>query len=376
MNVNDVLKWSHNDWLNKVCFVEPTSEGGMGGVMLVWVQSRPPARFQFVIKPVAPGASPASTRFAEVLISKVAGAATPHSKGVFNATPGMSASSTAKSIQTVLNMFRLRETRPEYQARWAAVWDRYQFAGSYLIQEGLNIRTFEAHNRVELAGLLRDQKLMENLGKLFVADAIIGNGDRLCEVNAGNIAFQPDGSLAAIDSATVLISYEQAKANNPGISIQDWSTSAVLMERAGQINAGTQRGLVEADMEYIFKPENWWNRKFKPALVKAMQDKLPSTATAVDRIGPTPPVWNDAYAAFHRGYEAAMNELDSQLSGLNWLLVKRNYQKYVGKYGGDPNLDWTNFKIRRRYFKLRRKNLDDATALQAIREYAQGKLGD
>jgi hypothetical protein len=58
---------------------------------------------------------------------------------------------------------------------------------------------------------------------------------------------------------------------------------------------------------------------------------------------------------FKRGVDEGINQIDVKLSGLNWMMMKNKYKNFVSRYGGDPNLDWMNFKIRRRYIKLRKK---------------------
>jgi len=60
---------------------------------------------------------------------------------------------------------------------------------------------------------------------------------------------------------------------------------------------------------------------------------------------------------------------------LDWLKVKIKYKLYVARYGGDPNLDWTNFKMRRLYIKLRRSGKSEQDALAACKAYALRKVG-
>ena len=84
-------------------------------------------------------------------------------------------------------------------------------------------------------------------------------------------------------------------------------------------------------------------------------------------------MWFQAELWFTAGVNQGVSQIDSKLSGVNWLLVKNSYKSYIKKYGGDPNLDWMNFKVRRRYVKLRRKGFSDEQALTAIQEYVQKK---
>jgi phosphotransferase system IIB component len=54
--------------------------------------------------------------------------------------------------------------------------------------------------------------------------------------------------------------------------------------------------------------------------------------------------------------------------------MKAKYNSYVKKYGGDANLDWTNFKVRRLYLKLKKKLKSDELAIAGVREYINKKL--
>lgn len=56
--------------------------------------------------------------------------------------------------------------------------------------------------------MLLNNDLMFNLGKLFAADALIGNGNRLGNTNTGNIHFKADGTISSIDSTIILTNYD------------------------------------------------------------------------------------------------------------------------------------------------------------------------
>src|SRR5262249_58910782 len=90
-------------------------------------------------------------------------------------------------------------------------------------------------------------------------------------------------------------------------------------------------------------------------------------------VPPRPNEWDQGKTWFKEGVEEGCVEVDQKLSGLNWLTVKSKYKEYVKRFGGDPNLDWTNFKMRRMYYKLRRRGQSESQALAAVQEYAQKK---
>ncbi len=370
-------------------YAKPTS-GGAIGVVLVWTEwpkangkSVPPS---FVIKPVQGSAAP--TKVAELILSKVAGALSPHSKGVRHSSHN--SRGPGKWIEDTLLRFRQAETNLDIIQRWGQVWPHYRMAESYLIQEFLPNKDFgeEYRSSFGLSCLLLDGTLMENLGKLFVADAMIGNGDRLCQPNASNILFTRDGKLCAIDSATILTNFNAA--------LQDVSRSAWVADNPDELTPGIwAKGVVKDgtnavaspaqqkeydrgkapvvppsfQMEVLFNPAQWWEKVFKGHLKKGLGDPDPT-----DPNWPSEHEWEQGKKAFLRGVQLGEKELDRRLSGLNWLMVKLRYKKYVSRYGGDPNLDWTNLEIRRAYFKLRRKGLSAEQAMQRVQDQARRKL--
>lgn len=398
MKPKDVVKWKESDWKTKVKYAMP-SGGGAVGVVFVWTDKVPigkpkPSTSQFVIKPIRGTA--ASTKFAEYILGKVAGALSPHSKGIQHDTSN--AKSRGKVVEDVLSSFKTKEKNPAIQQRWNEVWTHYQAADSYLIQETqVGIQEFGDEYRTlwGLTTLLLNQKLMENLGKLFIADAMIGNGDRLCKVNAGNIIFKGNGQVCSIDSATVLTNYKEVLAdvteiswvmNNQGFSQPQtphtWTQGIVHPATGSEplaIPSKSQQkefqktmmtpALPQAfNMEKIFDAPIWWEKEFKGYFEKSLKDK------AMDEQLPEDDEWNYGKESFLRGVELGKRELDKRLSGINWLLVKMSFKKYVSKYGGDANLDWTNFKVRRLYYQLRRKGYSEQQAMNQVNVYVNRKL--
>jgi len=87
----------------------------------------------------------------------------------------------------------------------------YKEAGSFMIQKlAVGMMELADANRLDggLSMVLRNAALMKNLGRLFAADAVLGNGDRIQQMNTGNIAFRSDGNVFAIDRTTIMASFE------------------------------------------------------------------------------------------------------------------------------------------------------------------------
>lgn len=399
MKPKDVMKWKEADWKNRVVYMLPSS-GGVVGVVFVWVDKRPPGKpkpptSQFVIKPIQGSAAP--TKFAEFILRKVAGAASLHTRGIKHSP--QAAHGVGKVVEETLLKFKNRESNGDIRARWDEIWRHYQNADCYLIQETqTSIREFQEEYKTlwGLSTLLTTASLMESLGKLFVADAMIGNGDRLYKLNTGNILFKPNGQLCAIDSTTILTNY-QAVLNDvtkgswflmdPYHEVKQtpsvWAKGVVNPGCVGRaplaVPSPKQQEAYNTDgrapvlptsygLEQVFDPKDWYENEFKRYLVIQLREKNLSDQQPDDF------EWEVGKKYFLKGVEIGMKEVDKKLSGLNWLLVKFTYKKYVSKYGGDPNLDWTNFKVRRLYFKLRRKGMNQEQAMAEVNAYVQRKL--
>jgi hypothetical protein len=297
-----------------------------------------------------------------------------------------------------LKVFKDNEKNAAIRARWNQVWQHYQQATCYLIQETQTaIREFgeEYLAAFGLHDMLLNRTLMENLGKLFVADVMIGNGDRLFKFNSGNILFKGDTyKFCAIDSAAILSAYRDVlnDVSKYSWSCQNWAKMRPDLWAKGITNPGLNVGQAPcavmprnvqtqlADgappvgvppsfpVVHVFHAEEWYDNEFKNELSRSLQ-----TRNLHDQI-PAEYVWNNGKRFFLQGVNIGMTEVDRVLSGLNWLSVKLNYKKYVSRYGGDPNLDWTNFKVRRLYYQLRRKGVSDEQAMAQVTAYVQRKL--
>lgn len=387
MTTKEVQSWKAIDWQTKVRYVKP-SGGGAVGVTFVWTKPATAvsssSTADFVIKPMQGSASP--TKFAEHVLKTMGNAVSPNSK------PISARSVEGMALLNTLKTFRMQETDANAKARWTEVMPHYSSADVFLIQDlqtGIKEFSDEYRQNDGLRGLLVDQNLMQNLGKLFAADAFIGNGDRLFKPNTGNIVFKPDGTLSAIDSATVLTSFH-AIVNEVDQYTRDtysgtfdnntaqWSENVVgkmgglaVPTQAQQANlaAGKMPVLPPSfGMEVLFDVQQWWNKMFRTHLESALDKLNPPQSSPPEK------VWSVAYLAFKAGVDQGLREVDAKLSGFDWMKLKSKYKGYVAKYGGDPNLDWTNFKVRRLYFKLRRKGKDHATAMAGVQQYAKGKL--
>jgi len=435
MTTKEVIKWGDGQWRANLKFASP-SKGGAVGVMFCWCRNpgsdgpdyNKASTADFVLKPISGSAAPA--KFAEHFLGKTVGARGVNTEAVLKGTPAYRAvldlltrfkSSLAVAVQDEKSRINaplggrmgkiMAKQVADYDGRvsdrsvwgeeslnrWNQIWNHYATAEAFLVQETLQgIKEFGDVYREQhgLRKLLLDNNLMTNLGKLFAADAIIGNGDRLFKPNSGNIVFQPDGTLCSIDSATILTSYQEMlndttqqswlfPGNSP--SKQDWSNDivrqgGVAVPTSAQQNAFNNNAKISVlppgfAMNMLFDVDKWWRQVFRDHLEDGLR-KESQKQQANGRPPLPPPIetdWSTALANFKIGVDEGIKKIDSQLSGLNWMGVKGKYKGFVAKYGGDPNLDWTNFKIRRLYFKARKRGKTDDQAMAMVDDYVKKK---
>jgi hypothetical protein len=276
--------------------------------------------------------------------------------------------------------------------RWNSIWCHYAAAGAFLIQEiapGFSEFGDVYRETNGLEKLLKDKTLMTNMGKLFAADAILGNGDRLFYPNTGNVLFNGKGVLFSIDSATVLTNYQTmldaTKEMGPVIGVDNkevWTSKIITGLDSGgaptksQVDAFNQGKVPPLPpsfgMTALFEVDKWWTQTFRRHLEDGLATE--NQRRTVPLVSPDKKVWDDALNFFKAGVNEGMKKVDSLLSGFNWLGVKSTYKKYEKNFGLDPNLDWTNLKIRRLYFKSRKRGDDDKKAMELVSAYVKKKF--
>ncbi|MGC4085098.1 MAG: hypothetical protein QM736_24025 [Vicinamibacterales bacterium] len=423
MNSNDVAKWNETQWRAQVKYVRP-SGGGAVGVLFVWTTAAAnplfdhvtagygnPDTCDFIIKPVK--GSAASTKVAEKVLTSIGGTGSPNSKPIERASRLGSV-----ILEIVARCKMLTDQGKDYnglpptpndqpaihrvkklQKRWAEVIDRYRTADYFLIQDYVREKVEmgdEIRTQSGLRTIIRDERLMVNLGRLFVADAVLGNGDRLCQVNTGNVMFTKDGRMWAIDSATVLTKYNDVcndfttqswGGDFSAPSPQQWGAqnhhARLGVDAAPLGEAGVHAGTSAAGDPRLRHSTAVRARRLVPGHVQGSPDEVARLRNAGAAEEPpddsaADPAQTERVGSGARLVQAGIEEglvaVDQKLSGLNWLLLKQKYQGYVKRYGGDSNVDWMNFKIRRMYIKARRKGKSQDEALAVVQDYVKGKF--
>jgi hypothetical protein len=266
--------------------------------------------------------------------------------------------------------------------RWNHVWPHYEKAHTLMVQEvaqGLKefSDVYRDYSHMGLERALFDDRLMVNLGKLFVVDAVLGNGDRLQKMNAGNILFEATtANIFSVDSQALLTDFHRCvyscgpRARDWVSQIVDLNVGASIPERDDILSPPATFSLAE-----LYDVERWWKNEFRWHIEETLkQDGVRS---------PSEQLWQQAYGNFCIGVDQGMVAVDRELSGLNWLAVKSSFKNYEKRLGGSPNMDWTNFKIRRMYVRmaLAEKNKPGTPsekqkrAFDKVLAYAERKLG-
>ena len=439
MNPKDVLKWSASDWLQKVKHARPSGGGAVGVMFIWCrnpgsdgANYNDVSTSDFVLKPV--GGSAAPSKFAEKFMNQVMGAKTVNTQGILRSSPKFPAVlqvldkfkhalvmleaqeiSLAKNqpltfkdnVKGNVNVGVIRGVKTAAKTvmsdkerklleRWREVWNHYERAGTLLVQSlatdqiELGDVYKDTSNPDGIRNFLGDKTLMINIGRLFAVDAALGNGDRLASMNPGNILYSSKGEIWAIDSQTILQNFDAIKAaSNHGFEVFNDSGGyqkpmsprdfgMKMRDGMTQVPIGSQLTTSQDDrkkmvlapdfaMEKFYDVDRWWKNVFRY--------ELTGKAKQYHQTDPTESEWSQALQWFKQGLEKGLKEVDSHLSGFNWMKVKSSFKKYQSRYGSDANMDWTNFKMRRIFIKaVRAYPKDPDKALAAVQAYAEKKL--
>lgn len=411
MKTTDIAKWSAWDWKWRLLHAKPSGDGAIG-VLFCWssVQSiyqggtdySKYSTADFVLKPIYN--SGANAKFAEFMLKTTGAAIT------VNSAPIERDSTRGRAIiEAIRHFVNMERVGTPARMKWDAMLPHLLNCSAFLIQETVkHFHDFGKEYRANgpkqgLREILRDKSLMHSLGKLFAVDSIIGNGDRLCKTNTGNILYGKYGEIYAIDTTTVLTSFnemvnDQTKitwvlgtapgdpedfakeiVNRGGMSIpshkqqKDYVDDAKAKGGFSDKHVPSQPGF---SMRDVFEPGEWWDTEFRCHLEKGLKAQTEENLSKriAPPVPPRPMEWANAKAWFLEGVAEGIRIVDEKLSGANWILVKMQWKKYAFKYGGDPNLDWTNFKMRRLYFKARKAGKSEEQALAEVKQYAVKKI--
>ncbi len=366
-------------------FAKPSS-GGAIGVIFVWTTPNTegfgdkrswdnPATCAFVVKPL--GVSGGGAIMAESLLAELAGAEKVGSRRVEASSPR------GHSLLTALNNVRTATGSP----RWAEVWPHYQNAKAFMLQDfqvGATDMGEYYRKGTNLAYMLNmNEEFMRNLGMLLVADAVIGNGDRLWNPNTGNIMFKAGGQIVAIDSTTILTNFnsllnapdhEKTQAPRWGEfgaggpetkTPENWAKNQISSKQFPDTEIGGNAA--SFSMQTLWEIDHWWEHVFKNHLYLGLPDKT---------LFPPDEFWNKGKAKFMEGVGEGLARVDRLFAtkSWDWLKLKFNWYRNKKKYGDDPNMDWMNLKVRRKYYQLRRAGQSHQEAEDAVLAYVKRKM--
>jgi hypothetical protein len=403
----EAAKWNAFAWNSKVTHARASGDGAVG-VLFIWTDPGPVFNIpgaSFVVKPL--GGSALSTRFAEDVLKKVAGTDSPDSIEISRNSAGYA------GIQTLLK--KMLKANTITAARAAP----YLSAGAYVLQKMMAgyVEMSDAYRGGPnaLRDLINNAELMTNLGKLAAADLILGNGDRIENGNFGNIMFNPDGTVAAIDSASILTSFKQLSdaSDMPNLDHYDgkfmghsaeerrgdWVTrmakygaaaptdTQLETFRAKQQNPAGVAAPVLPPIATLSAVEQGKNgllfEKMKAELEGRIQE---SVGTDNPITAPTGGQWAGAKVNFVRGFEAGLATVDTLLGGKAWLkggifkgMKSNEWKQLKGDYkkdgysGVDPNMSWLSLVVRREVYRNLRMGRSMAEAIQAGTQLAARK---
>jgi hypothetical protein len=396
----DAAKWSAYEWVSKVSRVEASGDGAVG-VLFVWANDVQPvggdysiATASFVVKPLA--GSAVSTRFAEAVLTKVASVDSPDSIELARGAKGYNGVLAVVDEAITKGWIDSARARP------------FKSAGSFVLQRMMRGYREMAKDlkpgggKDAIVRIITNLTLMKNMGKLGAADMIIGNGDRIEAMNMGNIMFNDDGTIAAIDSASILASFEQLiKVNDVRegtLGMNPHDQEAVRQAYVERIALGGVSAPTNLQLEHM-KTTGPGRIKVATAPSASLQDagvanvengtlfenmknillnKIKNrVGTPNELTAPTETDWTNAKSHFLIGFKEGLAIIDNLLGGKaafrrafssskawktqEWRDLKKEFKK-AGQDGADPNFSWHNLTIRREVYMALRdgQGIDDA----------------
>ena len=120
-------------------------------------------------------------------------------------------------------------------------------------------------------------------------------------------------------------------------------------------------------MQTLWQIDDWWQNVFKNHLFLGLPDKS---------MFPPDAFWNKGKTKFMEGVEEGLARVDRLFAtkSWDWLKLKFNWYRNKKKYGDDPNMDWMNLKVRRKYYQLRRAGQSHQEAEDAVLAYVKRKM--
>jgi len=377
------VTWSSPTW------VSPSSEGAMGGVILVTVGGN-----TFALKAASTDAG--AVVFGERALKKIGGSAivTPDS------IPVKSGSVEFTNILTMLRdaeAMVAKDKLDNYRNKRANLTN----AKYILVQKGLNPVKLTEETEKDPASVLptkqvegtkltdeqaESRKLMMrrlfNMGRTLAGDLFIGNADRLDQINPGNIFLERDAAIGTIDTQAVLQSISSSKPND----IQRWTEmliwGGVQESEEGVIGLGLPSSMAARAADF----DRWFDTVFRYYFFEKMRERVPEVAHVKGFLNNEERAhvekamevfdWPAIKEEVRQGFNSGLGEIARILSSRRGRQeMKKGLQSAEAAYGRSKNLDWHALKVKGSYMAAVHAgaNADEAMARASkIAEYLAG----
>lgn len=376
------VMWQSPTW------VMPSSEGVMGGVVLVTVGAG-----TFALKAADENAS--QMVFGERLLASVGGGSvlTPDSRPIPVASPE------GAEILSMLEGARSKveaERRDNYdqkltnlkRSRYVVVQRALGGLGALnkvTANDMGHVLPAKAHDVTTDEGTARRNEQLQRaygMGRALAGDLLIGNADRLDTMNPGNLFLEAKGRVGAIDTEAIMQKRSAMASGREQMQPRDWAAMLV----GGGEAAGPELAAraPSANLRRAADFDRWFEEdQFKEYFADKMRDIVAAKAGRPAPRGRMSPEertevnaaldqydWASLKAEMRRGFDdglAAVNQMVGQSQGRKAL--KKDLRSAEGQYGTSANMDWNALKVRGTYLSSVQTGMDPkAAAAQAVEQ--------
>ena len=251
----------------------------------------------------------------------------------------------------------------------------------------------EAARDNDITALLDDRAFIHNVGRVLVADMLLGNADRFEQVNGGNFFYLGVGKVGAIDNEAFCPSLEEVEKfvktdrgegvgrKATGEVERDVKNTWVNVLTGAVESSGVHKEAPMGSPQYLMTSfEEWAKKRFagwatSPNVKPAAREKLlgiygdPADAKSWASRSKG---WGRVLADLSAGYEEGLKRLVANLNGPKGTSLLERAKELTNKHGADPvGLDYGALEVRATYIDVMAKTHDTGKAWDAARETAE-----
>ncbi len=244
---------------------------------------------------------------------------------------------------------------------FAAKLDGLRRARFVVVQTALHGTGFDAAteadpgNVLPVKGAPADDGLntrLRNLGRTLAGDILIGNADRLDQINPGNIFLEGRDQVGAIDTEALLMNRDE----QPGINQEYW-VDRLVMGGETFVEPEEGEGKPTSRAQQVLNFDDWFDDTFRRYFegLEVVGDEAGLDAYDLDAV-------QDLMRA---GFVEGLDDVTSRLRDKAQRRELRQGLKAAEQaYGPSPTLDWHAMKVKGRYIESAHAGAGHRTSLE------------